>query len=109
MSRSSSAPVAPVGRTVPAGDGGTAGTGLIPPALLPGILTRAAHDASVAITVADAAALILNCRRDGRPFWNEFHLSPVRSAAGRVTHYIGYQLDVTDRVERQQQLDWLAS
>jgi PAS domain S-box-containing protein len=155
----------PAGRTVPAVDAGTPAAGLIPPALLPGILTRAAHDASVAITVADVIApdqplvyanpaferltgyaasdilgrncrflqdgrhdpteraairaaitegravdtMILNFRRDGRPFWNEFHLSPVRNGAGRLTHYVGYQLDVTDRVERQHQLDRLAS
>lgn len=53
--------------------------------------------------------LIPNFRRDGRPFWHEFHLSPVRNIAGRVTHYVGYQLDVTDRAERQHQLDRLAS
>jgi PAS domain S-box-containing protein len=155
----------PAGRTVPAVDAGTLAAGLIPPALLPGILTRAAHDASVAITVADVIApdqplvyanpaferltgyaasdilgrncrflqdgrhdpteraairaaitegravdtMILNFRRDGRPFWNEFHLSPVRNGSGRLTHYVGYQLDVTDRVERQHQLDRLAS
>lgn len=155
----------PAGRTVPVLDPEITTAGLIPPALLPGILTRAAHDASVAITVADVTAtdqplvyvnpaferltgyaaadvlgrncrflqggqhepaeraairaaisdgravdtLILNFRRDGQPFWNEFHLSPVRNAAGRLTHYIGYQLDVTDRVERQHQLDRLAS
>ncbi|WP_395726349.1 PAS domain S-box protein [Nakamurella sp.] len=154
----------PSGRTVPAVEVAAAAS-LIPPALLPGILTRAAQDASVAITVADVTApdqplvyanhaferltgypaadvlgrncrflqagqhdpqeraairaaiadgravdsLILNYRRDGRAFWNEFHLSPVRNAAGRVTHYIGHQLDVTDRIEREQQLDRLAS
>ena len=154
-----------VGRTRPALEPDLATAGLIPQALLPGILTRAAQEASVAITVADVIAadqplvyanpafqrltgyapsdiigrncrflqggqhdpqeraairqaieegravdtLILNFRRDGRPFWNEFHLSPVRNPAGRLTHYIGYQLDVTDRVERDQQLERLAS
>ncbi|ACV80648.1 GAF and ANTAR domain-containing protein [Nakamurella multipartita] len=154
------------GWTVPVTDIGLPPTsGLIPTALLPGILTRAAHDASVAITVADVTApdqplvyanpaferltgyaaaevlgrncrflqaesgdphersairsaiangdavttLIRNFRQDGHAFWNEFHLSPVRNGAGRVTHYIGYQLDVTERVERDQQLEQLAS
>ena len=61
--------------------------------------------------------LIRNFRRDGQPFWNEFHqpfwnefhLAPVRNPAGRLTHYIGYQLDVTDRIERDHQLERLAS
>ena len=35
--------------------------------------------------------------------------APVRNPAGRLTHYIGYQLDVTDRIERDQQLERLAS
>ena len=34
---------------------------------------------------------------------------PEYTGAGRLTHYVGYQLDVTDRVERQHQLDRLAS
>ncbi|WP_420124398.1 PAS domain-containing protein [Nakamurella sp.] len=159
-------PARPVaGRTRAAVEPDLATASLIPQALLPGILTRAAQEASVAITVADVIAadqplvyanpaferltgygtsdiigrncrflqggqhdpqeraairqaidqgravdtLILNFRRDGRPFWNEFHLSPVRNPAGRLTHYIGYQLDVTDRIERDQQLERLAS
>ena len=53
-------------------------------------------------------ALIRNYRADGSMFWNEFHLSPVHNSGGVVTHYIGYQLDVTDRVEREQQLERLA-
>ena len=53
-------------------------------------------------------ALIRNYRVDGSMFWNEFHLSPVQNSTGRVTHYVGYQLDVTERVEREQQLERLA-
>ncbi|WP_170315486.1 ANTAR domain-containing protein [Nakamurella deserti] len=52
--------------------------------------------------------LIRNFTADGTPFWNEFHLSPVRNVHGRLTHYIGYQLDVTERVEREEQLRRLA-
>ena len=52
--------------------------------------------------------VIRNYRQDGSAFWNELHLSAVRDAAGAVTHYIGYQSDVTERVEREQQLEHLA-
>jgi PAS domain S-box-containing protein len=48
--------------------------------------------------------VLLNYRRDGHPFWNEVHLSAVRDRAGRITHYVGYQSDVSERVEREQQL-----
>ncbi len=56
----------------------------------------------------DVHALLRNARRDGRPFWNELLLSPVRNGQGRLTHYIGYQADVSERVEREHQLDRLA-
>ena len=57
---------------------------------------------------ADVLTVVRNYRRDGSPFWNELHLAAVRNATGLVTHYIGYQLDVSDRVEREQQLRQLA-
>ena len=38
---------------------------------------------------------LLNYRRDGEPFWNALHLSPLRSESGRVRAYIGLQHDVT--------------
>jgi diguanylate cyclase (GGDEF)-like protein/PAS domain S-box-containing protein len=52
--------------------------------------------------------VLVNHRKDGSPFWNELHLSPVRNAAGELTHYIGNQLDVTDRVEHEQRTTYLA-
>lgn len=52
--------------------------------------------------------VLRNYRRDGTAFWNEVHLSAVRDATGRLTHYIGYQADVSERIEREQQLEHLA-
>ncbi len=52
---------------------------------------------------------ILNYRKDGTPFWNELQLAPVHDAAGVVTHYIGVQNDITERVKAQQQLSYQAS
>nr|AML77408.1 putative LOV domain-containing protein [Conocephalum conicum] len=37
---------------------------------------------------------ILNYRKDKRPFWNLLHLSPVRSCGGKVSFYVGVQLQV---------------
>ncbi len=49
---------------------------------------------------------VLNFRRDGTPFWNEIHLSPVReNATGRVSGWIGHLIDVTARVEARQHLE----
>ena len=40
---------------------------------------------------------ILNYRKDGSTFWNRLSITPVRDAAGALTHFIGVQSDVTAR------------
>jgi PAS domain S-box-containing protein len=56
----------------------------------------------------EVRTVVRNYRQDGRPFWNELHISAVRDDTGRLTHYIGYQVDVSERVERERQLHQLA-
>jgi len=46
---------------------------------------------------------LLNYRKDGTPFWNELSLTPVRDEAGRLTHFIGVQADVTARRTLEEQ------
>ena len=73
--------------------------------------TDPAHPAAIrhALEAGQEIRLVLrNYRRDGAPFWNELHLSAVAGVSGRITHYIGYQSDVSERVEREQQLERLA-
>ena len=53
-------------------------------------------------------ALLLNYRPDGSTWWNELTVSPIRAADGKVTHWVGLQVDVTDRLQRDQRLDRLA-
>lgn len=48
--------------------------------------------------------LLRNYRKNGEPFWNELHLSPVFDARKKLTHYIGVQTDVTDRVKAEEAL-----
>jgi PAS domain S-box-containing protein len=38
-----------------------------------------------------------NYRRDGERFWNEVTIAPLRDETGGVTHYVGFQRDVTRR------------
>ncbi|MCP2679728.1 ATP-binding protein [Maricaulaceae bacterium NA33B04] len=45
---------------------------------------------------------ILNYRKDGTPFWNNLHLSPVYDARGVLSAYIGVQHDVTDERAAQE-------
>ncbi|AFZ69583.1 GGDEF domain-containing protein [Deinococcus peraridilitoris] len=49
--------------------------------------------------------VILNYRRDGTPFWNALNLAPIHDEQGRVTHFVGVQTDVTDRVRLQRALE----
>jgi PAS domain S-box-containing protein len=42
--------------------------------------------------------LVKNYRKDQTPFWNDLAVSPIPDAAGRVTHYVAVQIDVTARV-----------
>lgn len=56
----------------------------------------------------EVSAVLRNYRRDGTGFWNEIQLSPVYSKSGKLTHYIGYQIDVSERVDRERQLYQMA-
>ncbi len=47
------------------------------------------------------ADTLLNYRKDGSSFWNQVVVSPVLGADGEVTHFVGIQADVTERVEAQ--------
>jgi len=40
---------------------------------------------------------VLNYRKDGTPFWNALHISPVFNEAGELQHFFASQLDVTAR------------
>ncbi len=57
-----------------------------------------------------ATVTVLNYRRDGGSFWNQVSVSPMRDESGKVTHWVGIQVDVTDQVTRaaQQQLSFEA-
>lgn len=45
---------------------------------------------------------LLNYRKDGTPFWNRISLTPLRNREGRITHYVGVQSDITERVQAEQ-------
>src|SRR5829696_2881748 len=48
--------------------------------------------------------VLRNRRKDATPFWNELSVSPVRDEAGRLTHFVGVQNDVTERQRTQEEL-----
>jgi len=42
-------------------------------------------------------AEVINYTRDGRPYWIEMDITPLVDAAGKTTHFVALQRDVTDR------------
>lgn len=44
---------------------------------------------------------IRNYRPDGELFWNHLRIEPVRADDGTVTHFLGFQQDVTERKTRE--------
>lgn len=56
-----------------------------------------------AIDAGEPAVVTLqNYRRDGTPFWNRVELIPVREADGTLTHFLGFQRDVTTARRREE-------
>jgi adenylate cyclase len=44
---------------------------------------------------------LLNYRKDKTPFWNELTISPIYDSSGKLTHFIGIQVDVSARVKAE--------
>lgn len=59
-------------------------------------LMREAIDSREPVTVE-----VRNYRSDGEAFWNEVTIAPVHNDAGELTHFVGFQSDVTERKEAQ--------
>jgi PAS domain S-box-containing protein len=53
----------------------------------------------------DVALDILNYRKDGAPFWNALHLSPVRGKTGELAYFFGSQLNISDKKRVELELD----
>lgn len=47
---------------------------------------------------------ILNYRENKIPFWNHVQISPITDADGELTHFVGFQTDITARVESERRI-----
>jgi PAS domain S-box-containing protein len=47
---------------------------------------------------------VLNYRKDGTPFWNRLSVSPIFDRDGALTHFVGFQADVTEQRSLAEQL-----
>ncbi len=50
---------------------------------------------------------LLNYRKDGTPFWNQLSLAPLKNSFGHVTHYVGVQMETTEKKMLEQELQSL--
>lgn len=67
--------------------------------LLQGEATSKTAVAQIRAAVAqerEATIEILNYKKDGTPFWNQLHLSPIHDDHGKLAYYFASQIDVTD-------------
>ncbi|GAB6195859.1 sensor domain-containing protein [Lysobacter xanthus] len=64
----------------------------------------AVHEALAAMREAQVA--LQGTRRDGQPFWYDFHVTPMRDGDGRATHLLGLLTDTSERQRHAQQLQW---
>ena len=53
----------------------------------------------------ECKVILRNYRKDGTMFWNELSISPVYDALGKVTHFVGFQNDITAQVEAEEALN----
>lgn len=51
----------------------------------------------------------VNYRKDGSRYCVEWHISPVRDAQGRISHFLSVQREITARLQAEQQRELLAS
>ncbi len=45
----------------------------------------------------ECQVILRNYKKDGTPFWNDLRLAPVFDEKGHLNHYIGVQIDITER------------
>ena len=55
-------------------------------------------------TGTTARVILKNYKKDGTPFWNDLVISPLEDSNGATTHFMGMQLDITDRITAEQTL-----
>lgn len=53
-------------------------------------------------------AEILNYHKDGRPYWLDLSIIPVRDDQGEITHYVSSQMDITERKQAEQAIARMA-
>lgn len=53
-------------------------------------------------------AEILNYRKDGKPYWLDLSVVPVRDDEAEITHYVAIQVDITERKQAEHEIARIA-
>jgi PAS domain S-box-containing protein len=66
----------------------------------------AVHELRKAVDAGeDTRVTIKNYKKDGTEFWNDLVISPVKNQQDIVTHFVGIQFDITERIARLNELE----
>lgn len=57
----------------------------------------------------EGSAILRNYRKDGGRFWNDLFVTPVRDESGKLTHFAGIIVDVTQRKQFEDKLEYQAN
>ncbi len=58
-----------------------------------------------AIDAGETVAVeLINYRKNGETFWNQVRIAPIRDESGRITNFVGFQSDVTERKQAEFQV-----
>lgn len=49
----------------------------------------------------DCSVVVLNYTKEGQPFWNDLRISPMFNDTQELTHFIGFQNDISSRLEQE--------
>ncbi|MDQ3862038.1 MAG: PAS domain S-box protein [Actinomycetota bacterium] len=52
----------------------------------------------------ECRVVLRNYRKDGTPFWNELYISPIHDEEGKLTNFVGFQNDITERRKIEESL-----
>lgn len=44
---------------------------------------------------------LLNYKKDGEQFWNDLQITPLTNSEGTVTHFFGFQNNISERLEKE--------
>ncbi len=47
---------------------------------------------------------VRNYKKDGTLFWNEVSINPIRNRDGKITHFVGIQNNITNRVKAEEEI-----